>query len=70
MGSAIRSLAESLHFAQPATGTATGSLPVERGIRLEEDTGRPDTSKDDSRSKSLPDDEKEKTKGQVSFQEV
>ena len=35
MGSTMRSLAESLHFAQPATGTVTDNVDLERSIRSE-----------------------------------
>lgn len=39
MGSTMRSLAESLHFAHPPTGTGTDNADLERSIRSEVSVG-------------------------------
>ena len=44
----MRSLAESLHFAQPATGTAVDNVDLERSTRSEVSVGV-----DDSRRETL-----------------
>lgn len=45
MGSTMRSLAESLHFAQPATGTITDNVDLERSIESEASLGVVDGDK-------------------------
>lgn len=40
----MRSLAESLHFAQPATGTVVDTVDLEQGSRMGVDSDRPDAT--------------------------
>ena len=67
----MRSLAESLHFAQPATGTVAETVDLGRSTRREDEEAELHVE-DNSRSARLQrsPEEGEKKGGQMSFQEV